>query len=332
MAWPPAWASSTTLASARLPASRLSHTPTGIAAGRCTRPCSIALLSGSEGRGPSAARLKLPGKLYSLDATVISLCLSVFDWSRYRSTKGAVKLHLVLDHDGYLPRFATITLARKHDVPVARHMAFPSGSVVVVDRGYWSVDLFGQWLRDQVYFVTRMKESMHFVVIESRPVEGAILADEFVEFASPKTRDRYPYVMRRIVYRDPETEKVYTYVTNQLQAPAQVIADVYKERWQIELFFKALKQNLKIKTFIGTSVNAVMTQIWTALIAMLLVRYLQLRSTRKWSFSNLVALMRWNLFTYRDLWAWLDDRRASPGAACGTAVVGILDIGQQKGG
>jgi hypothetical protein len=101
-------------------------------------------------------RLKLPGKLYSLDATVISLCLSVFDWSHYRSAKGAVKLHLVLDHDGYLPRFATITLARKHDVPVARHLAFPSGSVVVVDRGYWSVDLFGQWLRDQVYFVTRM--------------------------------------------------------------------------------------------------------------------------------------------------------------------------------
>ena len=252
-------------------------------------------------------RLKLPGKLYSLDATFISLCLAVFDWSRYRSAKGAIKLTMALDHDGYLPRFATITLPRKGDVAVARQMSFPAGSVVAVDRGYWSVDLFGQWLRDQVYFVTRAKDKMVFQVISSRPVIGAVLADEFVELAHDTTRARYPYILRRIRYRDPQTREEYTYITNLFDVSAQVIADVYKERWQIELFFKALKQNLKVKTFIGTSVNAVMSQIWTALIAMLLVRYLQLKANRPWTFSTLVALLRWNLFTYRDLWDWLEN-------------------------
>lgn len=252
-------------------------------------------------------RLKLPGKLYSLDASVITLCLSLFDWSRYRSTKGAVKLHMVLDHDGYLPHFARITSALRHDVPVARTFAFPAGSVVVVDRGYFSADLFGQWLRDRVHFVTRAVSSVKLAVVEDRPCDGAVLRDQYVEFANAATRKRYPYVMRRIRYRDPETGRVYVYLTNQLAATAQTIADVYRERWQIELFFKALKQNLRIKTFIGTSVNAVLSQIWTALIAMLLLRYLQLRSQYGWALSNLVALIRLNLFTYRDLWAWLDD-------------------------
>jgi len=227
-------------------------------------------------------RLKLPGKLYSLDATVISLCLSIFDWSHYRQAKGAVKLHLVLDHDGYLPCFANITLAHRHDVPSARHFSFPAGSVVVVDRGYWSVDLFGQWLRDRVYFVTRTKSTIQLRVVEDRPVSGNVLCDQFVEFANPDTRKRYPYVLRRVVYRSPESGEQYIYITNLLGTEAQVIADVYRERWQIELFFKSLKQNLK------------------------------LRCRRGWAMSNLVALLRWNLFTYRDLWAWLENPFAVP--------------------
>lgn len=257
-------------------------------------------------------RLKLPGKLYSLDASIITLGLSIIDWGRYRSTKGAVKLHLVLDHDGYLPRFARITGSLRHDVPVARDFAFPAGSVVVVDRGYFSADLFGQWLRDQVYFVTRTVASVKLQVIEDRPCQGPVLRDQYVEFARPVTRKRYQSIMRRIEYRDPETGKLYVYLTNQLEATAETIVEVYRQRWQIELFFKAIKQNLRIKTFIGTSANAVLTQIWTALIAMLLLRYLQLRSTRGWALSNLVALIRLNLFTYRDLWRWLDDPFSVP--------------------
>ncbi len=261
---------------------------------------------------PDRRQLKLPGKLYSLDASVITLCLSLFDWARYRSAKGAVKLHLVLDHDGYLPRFANITAAEEHDVPAARHFAFPPGSVVVVDRGYLSVDLFMQWVRDQVSFVTRTKSNTQLRVVQERAVEGAILSDQFVEFASPQTNERYPYILRRVVYLDPQSGEQYTYLTNQLEVSALTIAEVYRQRWQIELFFKALKQNLRIKTFIGTTPNAVLSQIWTALIAMLLLRYLQLKSRRGWALSNLVALLRWNLFTYRDLWAWLEHPLAVP--------------------
>ncbi len=262
--------------------------------------------------GMVGTRLKLPGKLYSMDATVVSLCLSMFDWARYRSAKGAVKIHLVLDHDGFLPRFANITAGHVHDLEPAHHLKFPAGSVVVVDRGYWSLSLFSQWVRDQVYFVTRHRRGHKFRVVEKRPVTGNILADQFVEPATESGRKRYPFIVRRVVYRDPQDGRIYAYITNQMGADAQTIADVYRERWQIELFFKALKQNLKIKTFIGTSPNAVLTQIWTALIAMLLLKYLQLRCRRNWALSNLVAFLRWNLFTYRELWSWLENPAGVP--------------------
>lgn len=262
--------------------------------------------------GMVGQRLKLPGKLYSMDATVVSLCLSLFDWAHYRSAKGAVKIHLVLDHDGFLPRFANITAGHVHDLEPAHNLKFPAGSVVVVDRGYWSLFLFSQWVRDQVYFVTRYRRGHSFRVVEQRPVTGHILADQFVELATESSRKRYPFILRRVVYRDPQDGRIYVYITNQMSAGAQTIADVYKERWQIELFFKALKQNLRIKTFIGTSANAVLTQIWTALIAMLLLKYLQLRCRRNWALSNLVALLRWNLFTYRELWSWLENPTGVP--------------------
>ncbi len=265
--------------------------------------------------GKVAKRLKLPGKLYSLDATVITLCLAMFDWARYRSAKGAVKLHLVLDHDGYLPRFANITEGAEHELTSAHHLKFPPGSVVVIDRAYWSLGLFSSWIHDNVFFVIRQKKGFRFRTIEKRKVQGNVLSDHFVELANPRSKERYPYILRRVVYRAPETNRTYIYITNQLEVPAQVIADVYKERWQIELFFKAIKQNLKIKTFIGTTPNAVMTQIWTALVVMLLLRYLKLKAKRGWALSNLVAMIRWNLFTYRDLWAWLDDPfEVPPGA------------------
>jgi len=257
--------------------------------------------------GRTHHRLKLPGKLYSMDASIIPLCLSLFDWSRYQTAKGAVKLHMVLDHDGFLPCFARITLGKRHDVPIGRQFWFPPGSVVVVDRGYFSVDLFAQWIRGHVFFVTRLVANSRLTVVEDRPCEGPVLRDQFVEFAAPQTRKRYPYIMRRIEYYDEKSDRVFVYLTNQLEASALTIAEVYRQRWQIELFFKAIKQNLRIKTFIGTSPNAVSCQIWTALITMLLMRFLQLRSRRGWALSNLVALLRLNLFTYRDLWRWLDD-------------------------
>jgi Domain of unknown function (DUF4372)/Transposase DDE domain len=260
----------------------------------------------SEGRGKKKFRFK--NKLVSMDSSLIDLSVTLFDWARFRRTKGAVKLHLLLDHDGYLPSFAVITEGKVADVKIAREFRFDPGTVVVDDRGYNDYELFGRWTAQGVFFVTRLKVNAHYEVVGERsvPQKRNILKDELIEFRGPKAGEKCPYPLRLITVYDSATDTILLFLTNHMDLGATTVAAVYKDRWQIEIFFKALKQNLKIKTFVGTSANAVKTQIWTALIAMLVLRYLQLRSTFKWSLSNLVALLRMNLFTHRDLWAWLD--------------------------
>jgi IS4 transposase len=217
-------------------------------------------------------------------------------------------LHLLLDHDGYLPSFAVITEGKVADVKVVSEFHFAPGTIVVDDRGYNDYDLFGRWTAQGVYFVTRMKDNAVYEVVGERriPQNRHILKDELIELRGLKAIEKCPYPLRRIEAYDPETDKVLVFLTNQLELGSTTISAVYKDRWQMEIFFKALKQNLKIKTFVGTSANAVKIQIWTALIAMLILRFLQLRSQFHWSLSNLVALLRMNLFTHRDLWAWLN--------------------------
>ena len=253
-------------------------------------------------------------RLLSLDSTVIDLCASVFDWARFRTTKGAVKLHLLLDHDGYLPTFASITEGRVHDVKFAQGLKLPPGSIVAMDRGYYDFELFDRWTTEKVWFVSRLKSNADYYVVKENPVpnEGLILADEVIRFAGPTVEKKCPHLMRRIVVWVEEKAETIELITNHHGLAARTIAAIYKERWQIELFFKAIKQNLKIKTFVGTSANALHIQIWTALIAILLMKYLQFRSQLKWALSNLVALLRLNLFTYRDLWAWIDDPYGTP--------------------
>jgi hypothetical protein len=256
--------------------------------------------------GPRKFRFK--NKLYSLDATVIDLCLSVFDWAKFRRAKGAIKLHLLLDHDGYLPTFCLMTEGRVHEINVARTLELPSGAVVVMDRGY--VDYL--WLdaldAQGVFYVTRLKENSLFSVeAQLSEPKGNILADDIIHLPGSGKSLNAERVLRRVVVWDEVNEREIVLLTNDFKLAASTIAALYKERWQIELFFKALKQNLKIKTFIGTSANAVRIQIWTALIAILLLKYLQLRSRLKWSLSNLVALLRLNLFVHRDLWQWVDE-------------------------
>jgi Domain of unknown function (DUF4372)/Transposase DDE domain len=252
---------------------------------------------------------RFKNKLISMDSTTIDLCLDMFDWARFRRTKGAIKLHLLLDHDGYLPSFAIVTEGNVSDVKVAHQFHFDPGTIVVDDRGYNDYALFGKWTFQGVYFVTRMKENALYEVVGEKkiPQDRNILKDELIEFKDPKAREKCPYPLRRIEVFDPDKKEVLVFLTNNLDLGASTIASIYKDRWQIELFFKALKQNLKIKTFVGTSANAVKIQIWTALIAMLILRFLQLRSKFNWSLSNLVALLRMNLFTHRDLWAWLNN-------------------------
>jgi hypothetical protein len=253
-------------------------------------------------------KFRFKNKLVTLDSTVIDLCISLFDWAKFRQTKGAIKLHLILDHDGYLPSYALITPGNVADVRVAQGLQFDPGTVVVDDRGYNDYSLFGKWTSQGVFFVTRMKDNARYQAVGERevPQHRNILKDELIEFVAPQAREKCPYPLRHIEVYDPEKNEILVFLTNHLDWSATTIAALYKDRWQIEIFFKGLKQNLKIKTFVGTSSNAVKIQIWTALIAMLILRFLQLRSQFRWSLSNLVALLRMNLFTHRDLWAWLN--------------------------
>ena len=253
-------------------------------------------------------KFRFKNKLMGLDSTIIDLSVTLFDWAKFRRTKGAIKLHLLLDHDGYLPCFAVITEGKIADVRVVPQFSFAHGTIVVDDRGYNDYALFGQWTTQGIYFVTRMKDNALYEVVGGKevPQNRHILKDELIELRGLGALNKCPYPLRRIEAYDPETDKVLVFLTNQLEFGASTISAIYKDRWQMEVFFKALKQNLKIKTFIGTTANAVKIQIWTALIAMLILRFLQLRSKFHWSLANLVALLRMNLFTHRDLWAWLD--------------------------
>jgi hypothetical protein len=259
-------------------------------------------------------KFRFKNKLFSLDATVIELCARLFDWAKFRRTKGAVKLHLLLDHEGYLPVFAHITEGRVHEVHIARGLSFPKGSIVVIDRGYVDYELFYAWTLQGVYFVTRQKENADYAVVKSNPLpeNRNILKDRVIQLEGYYTRQKCPCLLRRIEVWDKESEEIIVFLTNHFEFGATTIAGIYKDRWQIEIFFKTIKQNLKIKTFVGTSPNALMTQIWTALIAILLLKYLKFRSTFAWSLSNLVAMLRYNLFMYRDLWEWIDSPYEPP--------------------
>jgi len=259
-------------------------------------------------------KFRFCNKLLSLDASVIELCVTLFDWAKFRQTKGAVKLHLLLDHDGYLPSFALITEGNRHEIKVARTLKLPVGSIVAMDRGYNDYRLFGQWTAAGVWFGTKMKSNACYEVVEKRRglVQRNVLSDEIIRLTGLEAEKKCPYSLRRVVVWDETKQESIVLLTNHLEFGPTTISAIYKERWQIELFFKALKQNLKVKTFVGTSANALRIQIWTALIAMLLLKYLQLKSRLGWALSNLVALLRWNLFTYRDLWEWMDDPFETP--------------------
>jgi DDE family transposase/uncharacterized protein DUF4372 len=272
------------------------------------------LLDRCRGLTQGEKKFRFKNKLFSLDATVIELCASLFEWAKFRQTKGAVKLHLLLDHDGYLPVFAHITEGKVHEVNIAREVFVPRGSIVVIDRGYVDYELISRWTEQGVYFVTRQKDNADYRVIEQRPLPYGrnILKDEVIELRGFYSQQKCAYRLRRIEVWDEENGQVIVIVTNHLSFGSTTIASIYRDRWQIEIFFKTIKQNLRIKTFVGTSSNAVMIQIWTALIAILLLKYLKFRSMFGWSLSNLVAMLRYNLFTYRDLWDWINNPFETP--------------------
>ena len=253
-------------------------------------------------------KFRFKNKLMSLDGSIIDLSVSMFDWAKFRRTKGAIKLHLLLDHDGYLPSFAVVTEGKTSEIKVARTLRFAPGTILAIDRGYNDYQWFRELTQEDVYFVTRMKEKAVYEVKEALqvPQKSNVVSDQMICFPRLAQEVEEPVLFRRVEIWDAEKQEAMVFLSNLLAFGATTIAAVYKDRWQVELFFKALKQNLRVKTFVGTSENALQTQIWTALIAILLIKYLQLRSTFGWSLSNLVALLRQQLFVYRDLWQWID--------------------------
>lgn len=257
---------------------------------------------------------RFKNRLLLLDSTTITLCLSLFPWARFRQAKGGVKLHVLLSQEDYLPEYAVLTEASQHDIRPARHLTLRPGSIVVMDRGYNDFALFGKWCEAGVFFVTRIKDNTSYEVEQTLtlPQGRPILADEIIRLTGAGAGQKCPDRLRRVVVWDDEQEREIVLLTNHLEFGATTLAAIYRERWQIELFFKALKQNLKIKSFVGTSENALRIQIWTALLALLLLKWLHHLSCSGWSLSNLASMLRLNLFTYRDLKEWLDKPLETP--------------------
>ena len=259
-------------------------------------------------------KFRFKNKLLSLDSTTISLCLALFPWAQFRRAKGGVKAHVLLDHDDYLPAYVLLTAAKRSDVKLADSFRLNAGSIVAMDRGYTDYALFGRWTMAGIYFVTRLKDNAAYEVVEECqiPANRGILSDQFIRLTGARAQTDCPCLLRRVVVWDADNEREIVLLTNLLEFGATTIAAIYKERWQIELFFKALKQNLTVKTFVGTSENALRVQIWTALIALLLLKWLHHLSKANWSLSNLACMLRLNLFTYRDLTKWLNDPMETP--------------------
>jgi hypothetical protein len=260
---------------------------------------------------PGKTKFRFKNPLLTLDATMIDLCPELFPWATYQRLKGAVKLHFTLDHDGYLPTVLVITEGRVRETTIAQQQRFRAGTILIFDRGYVNLRWFAELTRQGVFFVTRLHTGANYAVLAQHavPAQGGIVSDQSIRFRKSAWW-KYRHALRRVVVQTPDRR--LELLTNHGTLGATTVARIYRERWQIELFFKALKQNLRVTTFVGTSANALHIQIWTALIALLLLKYLQLKARFGWSLSNLVALLRMNLFVYRDLWTWLDQPFTPP--------------------
>jgi hypothetical protein len=270
-------------------------------------------LLGSLGQQAGFKRVKfrIKSKILLLDATTISLCLSLFDWARYKTAKGAVKMHTLLDYDGNLPAYVNITDGKTADNKGAYDIPLLKGSVIVADRFYNDFSLLNVWDSNGVYFVVRHKENIQFTTIKEFDLpenrHEHVLKDELIELTGYKSKEKYPKRLRRVAIWDEENKQVIEVITNQMSWTANTISELYKARWQIEIFFREIKQLLNIKSFIGTSQNAVMIQIWTALITILLLKALKAMAKYQWNLSNLVAFIRLNLFVKIDLQQWIDN-------------------------
>lgn len=258
----------------------------------------------------SRVKLRIKAPVYLLDSTVVSLCLSMFDWATFRTKKGAVKMHTLLDYDGKLPVYVNITEGSMADNKGAYDIPLEKGSVIVADRYYNDFPMLNIWDSKGVFFVIRHKDNLKFSTINERrlPENTAqeVLIDEEIELVNPQSKVKYPGKLRRVAVWDEKNQQTVELITNNFKWSAKTIGDLYRCRWEIEIFFRDIKQLLHIKTFIGTSKNAVMIQIWTALITILLLKVMKATAKFGWHLSNLVAFIRLNIFVKIELQKWLD--------------------------
>jgi len=255
-------------------------------------------------------KFRIKSKIFLLDSTIISLCLSLFDWAKYKTAKGAVKMHTLLDYDGHLPAYVNITNGKTADNKGAYDVPLIPRSVIVADAFYNDFSLLNVWDSNKVFFVIRHKENLQFTRIKENKLPDNrhehILIDEIIELKNKTSRKKYPKRLRRVTVWDDKNKQVIELITNQKTWSCNTIAELYKSRWDIEIFFREIKQLLHIKSFIGTSENAVMIQIWTALITILILKALKALAKYNWHLSNLVAFIRLNMFVKIDLQKWLD--------------------------
>lgn len=255
-----------------------------------------------------AAHLKR--KIFIMDASIIPLCLSLFDWAKFRTRKGALKLHAVLDYDTGLPAYAVMTDGKSHEINVARNTTFPAESVLVMDRAYVDYEWLNNLDSTGVYFVTRLKSNADIEVVEqflTNEKHEHILSDQDVRLTGFYPAKNYPKNLRVVKVYDQQNDQILYLLTNQVTWTADTISQLYKARWDVEVFFKHLKQLFRVKTFVGTSANAVRIQMWCAMIAILLLRHLERVAKYPWHLSNLITFLRINLFVKIDLWHWLDE-------------------------
>ena len=273
-------------------------------------------------------KFRIKSKIFFLDSSTISLCLSLFDWAKYKTAKGAVKMHTLLDYDGNLPAYVNVTDGKTADNKGAYDIPLLANSVIVADRYYNDFSLLNVWDSNSVYFVIRHKENLKFKTIKENELpenrHQHVLKDEIIEFTGVQAKHKYPKRLRRVAIWDDENKQVIELITNQMSWTANTISELYRSRWQIEIFFREIKQLLHIKSFIGTSENAVMIQIWTALITILILKYLKAISKYGWRLSNLVAFIRLNLFVKIDLQQWLDKPFDEPPKNTNYATQGVL--------
>jgi hypothetical protein len=285
-----------------------------------------------EGLGQQAhfkrINFKIKSKIFLLDATTISLCLSLFDWAKYKTKKGAVKMHTLLDYDGHLPAYVNITDGKTADNKGAYDIPLLKGSVIVADRFYNDFSLLNVWDSNQVYFVVRHKDNLKFKTVKELELPEKrhqhVLKDEIIELTGVKTKDKYPKRLRRVALWHDKNQQTIEVITNQMSWTANTITELYKARWEVEIFFRDIKQQLHIKSFIGTTQNAVMIQIWTALITIMILKALKTQAKHAWYLSNLVAFMRLNLFVKVDLHKWLDNPFAKEQPPPNKYIQGVL--------